>query len=198
MIYGYARVSTKGQEKNGFSLEQQEKEILDKYENAIINKEVYSAATMERPVFNSIIKSLQEGDLLVVTKLDRLARNTVEGIEIVEMLFQKKVAVHVLNIGLLEDTHMGRFFLTTLLAVAEMERNTIVERTQAGKAVARTKAGFKEGRPKEYTEEQLKHAVDLLKVHSYTQVEKLTKISISTLAREVRRLKAIEIMKEAD
>ena len=91
--------------------------------------------------------SLQPGDTLMVTKLDRLARNVTEGIELIRALFKKEVKLHVLNIGLLENTSMGNFFITTLLAVAELERNMILERTQAGKEVARTKAGFREGRP---------------------------------------------------
>lgn len=56
-------------------------------------------------------------------KLEQVPRNTKEGIEIIESLFQKCVTVHVLNIGLLEDATMKRFFLRTLLAVTEMERN---------------------------------------------------------------------------
>lgn len=60
-------------------------------------------------------------------KLEQVARNTKEGIEIIESLFQKCVTVHVLNIGLLEDATMKRFFPRTLLAVTEMERNLIVE-----------------------------------------------------------------------
>ena len=187
MIYGYARVSTKGQMKEGYSIEVQTREILARYENAHMEIEQFTGATTERPVFNKIISELKKGDTLVVSKLDRLARNTVEGIQIVQELFDKGVAVHVLNVGLLENTSMGRFFLTTLLAVAEMERNTIIERTQTGKAIARTKAGFKEGRPKSFTQTQIDMALDLLGQYSYTQVEKMTKISKSTLTREQRK-----------
>lgn len=189
MVIGYARVSTKGQLKEGHSIEVQVNEIKQRYENSQIEIEQYTGATTERPVFNKVISMLTSGDTLVVTKLDRLARNTVEGIQIVQHLFDKGVAVHVLNVGLLENTSMGKFFLTTLLAVAEMERNTIIERTQTGKAIAKTKAGFKEGRPKAYTETQINMALDLLKEHSYTEVEKMTKISKSTLVREKRKRK---------
>ena len=70
-----------------------------------------------------------------------------------------------------------------------MERNTIIERTQTGKAIAKTKAGFKEGRPKAYTETQINMALDLLKDQSYTEVEEMTKISKSTLVREMRKTK---------
>ncbi|CAH0435219.1 resolvase [Clostridium neonatale] len=192
MIYGYCRVSSKGQLDNN-SFEQQETEILNKYENAIIIKEQFTGTTTDRPKFNELIDSLQENDILVVSKLDRLARNTVEGIDIVEKLFKKGVSVHVLNVGLLENTTMGRFFLTTLLAVAEMERNMIIERTQNGKAIAKTKPGFKEGRPPKYTQKQLDNALSMLSVNggekSYNEVAELLGISKSTLIRENNKRK---------
>lgn len=187
-IVGYARVSSKGQMDNN-SMEQQEREILERYSSAIIYSEQFTGTTTQRPIFNEVVKNLNEGDTLVVCKLDRLARNTTEGIELVQGLFNKGVAVHVLNVGLLENTTMGKFFLTTLLAVAEMERNTIIERTQNGKTIAKTKEGFKEGRPKSYTSKQLDNAVEMLKKDSYTEVCAITGISKSTLIREVRRRK---------
>ncbi len=193
MIYGYARVSTRGQ-LDGNGLESQKIEILSKYSNAEIYMESYTGTKTDRPVFTKVIEKLKEGDTLVVTKLDRLARNTVEGIQVIEKLFDKGVSVHVLNVGLLENTTMGKFFLTTLLAVAEMERNTIIERTQAGKEVARTKEGFKEGRPKKHTKEQLDHALSMLNINggdkSYTEVERLLGISKSTLIRENNKRKS--------
>ena len=189
MIIGYARVSTKGQLKEGHSIEIQTRDILDRYDGAEIRVEQYTGTTTDRPIFNKLINDLKQGDTLVVTKLDRLARNTVEGISIVQDLFNKGIAVHVINIGLLENTSMGKFFLTTLLAVAEMERNTIIERTQTGKAIAKTKAGFKEGRPKIYTQKQINNAIEMLKSNSYTEVAEITGISKSTLIREVRKRK---------
>lgn len=189
MIYGYARVSTKGQLDNN-SLEQQRQEILAKYEQAEIYQEAYTGTSTDRPIFSTLIEQMRPNDILVVSKLDRLARNTVEGIQIVEKLFNRNISVHVLNVGLLENTTMGKFFLTTLLAVAEMERNTIIERTQTGKAIAKTKVGFKEGRPNKYTQEQLKHAMGLLEGHTYKEVERMTRISKSTLIREKRKIES--------
>ncbi|MBO3388423.1 recombinase family protein [Clostridium perfringens] len=195
-IIGYCRVSTKGQAKDGNGLESQKTAILNKYSNAEIFEESYTGTKTDRPIFNNVIEELQAGDTLVVSKLDRLARNTVEGIKIVEDLFAKNVAVHVLNVGLLENTTMGKFFLTTMLAVAEMERNTIIERTQEGKAIAKSKEGFKEGRPKAYTKEQLDNALSMLSInggkHSYKEVEKLLGISKSTLIRENNKRKISE------
>lgn len=96
--------------------------------------------------------------------------------------------VHVLNVGLLEDTTMGRFFLTTLLAVAEMERNLIVERTQEGKAIAKQRDDLKEGIPKFYSKKQIDHALGLLETNSYKEVENMTGISKSTLIRAKRKI----------
>ena len=185
MIYGYARVSTKKQV-NGNSLEEQVTRLQQEGCECII-QEQYTGSTTDRPKFEKLINDLQQGDKLIVTKLDRFARNVTEGIEVIRTLFAKGVTVHVLNVGLLENTAMGNFFLTTLLAVAELERSMIIERTQAGKEIARTKNGFKDGRPNKYTQCQLDHAMELLKDHSYTQVSEITNISKSTLIRYKRQ-----------
>lgn len=189
MIYGYCRVSTKGQEKTGNSLEAQEQEILSRYPDAKILKESFTGTTTNRPVFMDIINQMDKGDMLVTTKLDRLARTTTEGIEVIKVLFERECSVHVLNIGLLENSPMGQFFITTLLAVAELERNQIIERTQTGKAIAKQNPDFKEGRPLKYSEAQINHAMELLENNSYTEVSKMTGISKSTLIRAKRKQK---------
>lgn len=84
---------------------------------------------------------------------------------------------------------MGRFFLTTMLAVAELERSMIVERTQTGKELARLRKDFKEGRPKKYSTEELEMAVALLSQHSYSEVVSLTGISKSTIVRARKTIK---------
>lgn len=184
MKYGYARVSTVGQDL-GAQIQSLKAEGCD-----IIFSEKFTGTKTDRPEFQRLLTELKEGDTLVVTKLDRLARNTREGIDVIEGLFSKGVKVHVLNVGLLENTSMGRFFLTTLLAVAEMERNMIVERTQEGKAIAKQREDFREGRPNKYGKKQLEHALKLLETRSYKQVESLTGISKSTLIRAKRKLKS--------
>ena len=83
---------------------------------------------------------------------------------------------------------MGKFFLTTLLAVSEIERNIIIERTQAGKEIAKQDPNFKEGRPSKYSKKQIEHALELLESKTYKQVEQLTGISKSTLIRAKRNL----------
>ena len=86
---------------------------------------------------------------------------------------------------------MGNFFITTLLAVAELERNMIIERTQAGKDVARTKAGFREGRPR-IPEKKMLYAMDLLKNHSYREVSEITGISCASLVRFKRGIQSCQ------
>lgn len=196
MIYGYCRVSTKAQLENN-SLEQQEQSIMDKYPNAIIRKERFTATKMERPVFSKLIDSLENGDRLVCTKLDRFARTSLEGMKLIQELLQRGIIVEVLSFGSLEGgfSSNNKLMFQVMMAFAEYERDMIVERTQAGKEIAKTKAGFKEGRPMKYTEAQLDHAISLLEKNSYKQVEKMTKISTSTLAREVKRRKALYINK---
>lgn len=193
MIYGYCRVSSKKQ-LEGHGLEAQRQEILAKYNNVSILEEQYTGTKTNRPVFNELMSTIEKGDILVVTKLDRLARNTVEGIQIVEQLFSKGVSVHVLNVGLLEDTTMGRFFLTTLLAVAEMERNMIIERTQAGKEVAKQNPNFKEGRPKKFKNGLMDLAIQEFQSGeaTYKDIDNKYGISKSTLYREMKKRKATE------
>lgn len=182
-IYGYARVSTKGQD-----LESQI-QALENENTEFIYQEKFTGTSTDRPELKNLLSVLKSGDKLIVTKLDRLARNTKEGIELIEQLFEKDVKVHVLNVGLLENTNMGRFFLTTLLAVAEMERNMIIERTQEGKAIAKQNPNYKEGRKPTYTKAQLEHAMQMKETHSFKQVSELTGISESTLKREARKRK---------
>ena len=182
MVYGYARVSTQGQVE-GNSLEDQRKTILQEYPEAEIIEEQYSGIADARPKYDALMNQLQDGDKLVVTKLDRLCRTTQKGLQDIQYLRSKNVRVHILNVGLIEDTPTGNLILTIMLAFAEFERTQILERTQAGKEIARKRPGYREGRPFKHTRKQRKHALELLKTHSYRQVEEMTGISVSTLQR---------------
>lgn len=185
-IYGYARVSTISQVKEGNSLEYQEIELKKAGAQEVI-KEGYTGTKKDRPLFSKLIKELREGDTLIVTKLDRFARNTKEGLEVIQEFMDKGVTFKILNMGTFDNSPQGRMSVTMFLAFAEFERDMIVQRTQEGKAIARTKDGFKEGRPAKYTKAQLDHAMELLNEYSYTQVEEMTQISKSTLTREARK-----------
>lgn len=189
MKYGYARVSTKMQDLTS------QIDILNKEGCTEIVEEKFTGTTTDRPQLSLLLNKLCEGDTLVVTKLDRLARNTKEGIEIVETLFGRGVKVHVLNVGLLEDTTMGHFFLQTMLAVAEMERNLIIERTQEGKEIARKRPDFKEGRPKQHGDSKLKEAMEMRGKMKWSmkKTAEMTGVSLSTLERYARKQREASI-----
>jgi DNA invertase Pin-like site-specific DNA recombinase len=186
MVYGYARVSTPGQSHDGNGLEVQEQQLNQSGCDLIIS-ETYTGTKIDRPKFTALLKRLQCGDTLKVCKLDRFARTAIEGVQTVQELLRRSVKVHILNIGLIEDTPMGKLILTTLLAFAEFERDTIIERMRAGKNIAKQRADFIEGRPKVYSKKQIDHALSLLDTMSFGEVERVTGISKSTLFR-ARRL----------
>lgn len=117
-IIGYCRVSTRAQ-LDGNSLEQQFQEIKSRYSNALIIEEQYSGAKDDRPKFNSMMVELVSGDVLVVTKLDRFCRTVREGLQYIDTLLRRGVRIHILNMGLIEDTPMGKLIATNLLAFAE-------------------------------------------------------------------------------
>ena len=144
---GYGRVSSKGQEQNGNSLDDQERQLREAGCEEIV-LETYTGTKMDRPKFTKLLETLERGDTLVVCKLDRFARTAREGLEVVEDLMARGIKVHILNMGLIEDTPMGRVILTVMLAFAQFERDSIVDRTQAGKAIAKEKEDYREGRPR--------------------------------------------------
>lgn len=191
MVYGYARVSTLGQGKNGTSLDEQEQQLLNEGCHEVV-KEAFTGTKTERPKFLALEEKLKDGDTLMVTKLDRFARTAVDGIQTIQRLIRRGVKIHILNIGLIEDTPMGRLILTTMLAFAEFERDMIVERTQSGRIIARKNPDYREGRPRKYSRAQIGHALELLNEHTYREVEQLTGISKSTLirAKNINRLAA--------
>lgn len=188
MIYGYARVSTKGQAKDGNSLEAQEKTLFEAGAQEIY-ADAFTGTKADRPEFERLLTRLQTGDTLVVTKLDRFARSMLEGSKLVSELIERGVKVYILNIGVMDNTPSSKLIRNIFFAFAEFERDMIVERTQEGKAIAKRNPDFREGRPKKYNRKQIEHALELLESHSYTQVEEITGISKSTLIRAKRKLK---------
>ena len=177
MKYGYARVSTSAQDLSS------QIQILEKEGCQKIYSEKITGMNINRPEFEKLLKNMQAGDTLVVTKLDRFTRSTKHALEVIENLFERHIKVHVLNLGIIENTQTGRLIFTILSAFANFERDLIVERTQEGKIIAKKNKDYQEGRPKKYSKEQMNHAMELLKTYSYTQVEKMTGVSKNTLSR---------------
>lgn len=180
-VFGYARVSTAGQDLQA-QIETLKKNGCDK-----IFSEHFTGTKTDRPKFNELLSLLKEGDTLMVTKLDRFARSATQGSELVKELIEQGIKVNILNMGLLDNTPASKLVRNIFFAFAEFERDMIVERTQEGKAIAKQNPDFKEGRPKKHTKAQLDHAMKLKETHSFSQVEQLTGISMSTLKRESKK-----------
>lgn len=133
MIYGYARVSSRGQYIDGTSIDDQVR-VLKENGAMQIFYDTYTGTKMHRPEFDKMMDAVCDGDTIVVTKLDRLGRTSEGIIRLIKDLIDRDITVKVLNMGTIENTPVGRLVVTFLAGIAEFERDLIVERTAAGKA----------------------------------------------------------------
>lgn len=195
MIYGYARVSTKGQAKDGNSLDAQERTLRENGAQEIY-KDSFTGTKAHRPELDKLLEVIGDGDTLIVTKLDRMARSATQGIELINKLLDRGVKVHILNMGIMDNTPSGKLIRTVMLAFAEFERDMIVERTTEGKAIAKLNEDFREGRPKVYKKAQVNQALELLDSgKTYKEVCEIIGMSKSTLIRAKRQRDAESLQK---
>lgn len=179
MIYGYARVSTTGQKADGNSLECQEQALR---ENGAVEvfADSYTGAKLDRPEFQKLLSVLQPGDTLMATKLDRVSRSASQGIELVNGLLEKGVVVHILNMGRMDNTPTGELIRNIMFSFAQFERAMIRERTMEGKAIARQKDGYREGRKvKDIDPERFEKCVQKQKEGSLTVADCCQELGIS-------------------
>ena len=176
--YGYARVSSKSQEANS-SLKSQKQELIGNgiLENNIII-EVGSATNeiKNRPEFQNLIQNiLKEGDTLVVTKIDRCARNTLEFLKLQDILFKRKIQFISLDLPYSEDLNINKLISTTLSSIAEFETNRRKERQMQGIYAAK-KAGKYRGRKTVITKKLIAE-VKYLKQNKMLSVSQIVKIT---------------------
>ncbi len=183
-VYGYIRVSSKGQAKDGNSLEAQEKSVREAGAS-LIYTDVFTGTKSDRPELDKLLAAIEMGDTLIITKLDRISRSVQQGIGLINELLEKGVKIHVLNMGLMDDTPTGKLIRNIMLSFAEFERDMIMQRTREGKEIS----GNWGGRTPKYSEARLLLAVDLLQSKSYKQVCEQTGISKSTLQRAKKQYK---------
>lgn len=149
MIYGYARVSSDGQDRYGNSKEDQHN-ALRAAGAEVIYYEHFTGTKADRPEFNKVLAALESGDTLVVTKIDRFSRSVTDGVTLIDELIERGVTVNILNMGIIDNNAnnpVSKLMRTMLFAFAEFERDMIVTRTQEGKAIARQRPDYREGRP---------------------------------------------------
>lgn len=179
MRYGYGRVSSKGQRLYGMSLEDQMEQLKAQgiaEEN--IKLDTCTGTKMDRPMFNEILSLLKPGDELVVCKLDRFARTAPEGAMLVRDLVERGVKVNILNMGVADNTPMGKVMVTVMLAFAEYERDMIVERTSMGKAHKREHdPDWKEGRKSK--------EIDPVAFEKFAQKQKGGEMTVDDCCREL-------------
>ncbi|MGL6312066.1 recombinase family protein [Aeromonas veronii] len=173
-LVGYARVSTVGQ-----SLDTQLQALA---ECSTIFQEKVSGARDDRPQLAQLLNFVREGDVVLVTKLDRLARNTRHLLEISEYLQSKQVALRILNLGINTSTPTGKLMLTMIGAIATFERELMLERQAEGIELAKQRGVYKGRKPTAMArgEEVLALADRGL---AKTEIAKQTGISLSSVQR---------------
>jgi DNA invertase Pin-like site-specific DNA recombinase len=140
-IFGYARVSTSQQ-----SLDLQINALKEAGVKATrIFTDKASGANQERKGLSLLMLKVEDGDLILVKKLDRLGRDTADMIELIKKLDAMNVSIRFLDDGISTEGTMGKMVVTILSAVAQAERQRILERTNEGRTEAKAK-GIKFGR----------------------------------------------------
>lgn len=149
MIYGYARVSTSKKDEAGAFVQTTDLQVSALVEAGIPKTRIYqdrmSGKAKSRPGLDELINKVSAGDEIVVWKLDRLGRSARNLLEITEDLANRGVSIRSLQDGIDTKGAFGKFMLTILAAVAELERENISERVTAGMATAK-RQGVKLGR----------------------------------------------------
>lgn len=183
-VFAYCRVSTHEQTTDNQLQEITSAGFAVDPQRVIAETISGSVPTSERPGFQRLRVKMERGDVLVVTKLDRLGRNAMDVRSTVETLASESVRVHCLALGGVDLTSAaGRMTMGILGAVAEFERDLIVERTQAGLVRARA-AGAVFGRPRSLSPAQAQEALLRLSGgESVASVARALKTSRQTITR---------------
>lgn len=187
MIRGYARVSTASQARYGNGLDVQRASLKANGCDEVW-EDACTGTSMDRPSWDGLMEALEPGDTLMVCKLDRIARTSSGGFEAVKGLLARGVKVHILNMGLVDDTPTGRLILNIMFSFAEFERDLIVERMAEGREAARQRPGYREGRPRaECDEGLLREAVRLQKARDISVAEAASMVGLSERTYRRRR-----------
>jgi putative DNA-invertase from lambdoid prophage Rac len=184
----YARVSTSDQttenqlreiQAAGFAIEE------DKRKQRIVTECISgSVAAHERPGFSKLLDRLESGDVLIVTKLDRLGRNAMDVRATVDRLSEMGVRVHCLALGGVDLTSAaGRMTMGVLNAVAEFERDLLIERTQSGLARAKAEGKVLGRKPALSPEQQEEARQQLAKGVSVSELARIYKTTRQTIMR---------------
>jgi DNA invertase Pin-like site-specific DNA recombinase len=177
-IIGYARVSTTDQ-----SPQLQLDALREAGAVRVFNDHGVSGSTAARPGLDACLDHLREGDVLTVWKLDRLGRNTRHVLAVVDDLMSRGIGFRSITEGLHTEGAMGKAMLTIMAAFAQLERDTMIERTRAGLAAAAAN-GRKGGRPRKVDDAATTKARNLRdKGITATDIAKMLGVSRATVYR---------------
>lgn len=184
--YGYARVSTNGQDLS----DQIDQLIRAGVKRDNIFQEKFTGTTSKRPQFIKLQGQLKGGDELIVTKLDRLGRKTSDIISFLDKCGHENIIVNILKIGRLDNSPTGKLMRNVISSFAEFERDMIVSRTSEGKRYAkRHNANYHEGRPRRKILGRNKAIYEYSLTHSIRETARAMNISESTVKRIKRQAK---------
>lgn len=184
MLVGYARTSTLDQKA---SIEGQVRDLIDLGCEKVFKEQVSSVDVKNREQLALALDFIREGDTLVVTKLDRLARSTAHLVEIMQTIEAKKAGLRIVDLGIDTGTATGRLMLNVVSAIAQFEREIMLERQREGIEKARREGKYK-GRPSEIDAENVLAMKDAGK--SPTAIAKELGIARSSVYRVLDTLKA--------
>ena len=176
MKIGYVRVSTNVQV-DGYSLDEQKEKLLAVGCEKIF-EDVMSGSKKDRPALNSMLEAVRSGDVVVVAKLDRLGRSLSDLIWLMDEFNDRGVGFVSLNDAIDTNSVSGRLMFNVLGAIAEFERELIIERTQAGIARARAN-GVKFGAPVKVDEKMVRKAVKLKDNNDLSSAEKAAVLGVA-------------------
>ena len=180
MLFGYARVSTEDQNL-AMQTEALERAGVDR-----VFTDKVSATAKKRPGLNECLRAMEKGDVLVIYRLDRLARSLRQLLDLLDHLEKRGIGLKSLNDSIDTTTAVGRLVVHVIGAIAEFERALISERTIAGLESAKAR-GVKVGRQRKATPEKLAKARDLLRGGmSMKQVSVAVGLAESTLYRDIK------------
>lgn len=176
---GYARVSTSDQ-----SLDRQLDELKAAGAEMLYSEVGSGKKGANRPQWDELLRSLRQGDTLMVTELSRLGRSTSQLSTLADGLKERGVALRILNLGIDTGTPAGKLVYSIIAAVAEMERDLLIERTNSGLAASRAR-GRKGGRKREFSPAAVRKAQEQYDKGelSVTEIARLAGVSRQTLYR---------------
>lgn len=189
MIFGYARVSSLEQ-----NLDSQIKQLREAHVDYIVSEKITGVDPYKEELSKLLSKLVKE-DTLIVTRMDRLGRNTKQLLELIENFEKREIHLVILNLGIDTRTSSGKFILTVMAAFAELDRTLILEKQQLGIEIAKKKGLYK-GRKRKFTLDHpsVSHALELYASGEKTikNICQITHISEATFYRALKEKKSKE------